>query len=209
MTTRQDRLMISNLKYGYFSGSRDRYYILDLEKIPVSWVGYAEANEKYLEFDLWEPMYSLIVTHDGSYVLEGLDSVRVEAHGCPIKYRITPPEEIAFFPIHFTYRQGTPIPITDDKKLELLEGALQAIQEGELKNLNGEAKESILSECAWLRRKPLILLRAALRKQQNESEDVHEIKTAQSVKNEQLSELRKATEGGGEEGSGVLEGPEP
>lgn len=149
------------LPWNAYYGKQNWFYILDPESLNLSYLRVNEIREHILDWEVMGPMYVLEVNRDGSYRFVGLENPTVTTNPTPAFYR----DGDRYYAMwHEETQGGTPIEIPDDVKERLIRGALKAVDEGKLVGLSEESLEELRGEAAYLPRKPLIQLRAALKK---------------------------------------------
>ena len=149
------------VRYDPYYGYQDWVYVLDVESLDLQYIGRNEIRENLTDWYVLGPMYILIVLADGSYRISGLQYPQITTNPAPVERR-DGNEYYAFW--HQETQGGTPIEVPDEQKEQLVLGALKAVQEGTLDGLSEASIDELQKEAAWLRRKPLITMRAMLKR---------------------------------------------
>jgi len=148
--------------YNPYYGYQDWVYVLDVESLDLQYIGRNEIRENLTDWYVLGPMYVLIVLADGSYRISGLQYPQITTNPAPVERR-DGNEYYAFW--HEETQGGTPIEVPDQEKEKLVLDALEAVKEGKLVGLSEASMEELQKEVAWLRRKPLIMMREALKRE--------------------------------------------
>ena len=142
-------------------GSHDWYYVLNLEQLVLSYIGESIYRKRAFDWYVLGPMYVLTVLRDGSYTLGGYENPHVTTNYRPEFSR----GDDNYYGLWQQETFGTAIEVPDEEKEQLVLGALEAIKEGKLVGLSEASIEELQKEAAWLRRKPLITMRAMLKRE--------------------------------------------